>query len=206
MVVGSVSNLMLSHAWVYFAPVGEAFPSNDTIEFNEAWGGNWVRLGWTKTPVKLNYAQDIVSYEVEQVLSPILNRRQGEKATIETELAEIIGTNLNLAIDGTLTTANAGASTRATETLTVGGKIGITEYTWGLEGLIKNDGAAANIPLPMRVFFYKGTAEINGALEFSRKSMGGIPFKVNAVADPSRTVGDQLMRIVRVTGKTTSEV
>lgn len=206
MAIGAVTNLMLSYAWVYWAPYGEALPSNDSIEFGEAWGGNWTRLGWTKSAVKMSYAQDIIGYEVEQVLSPILNRRQGEKASIETELAEIVGANLNLAVDGTLTTTNAGASVRATETLTVGGKIGITEYAWGMEGLVKNDGAAGNIPLPMRIFFYKGTAEINGALEFSRKALAGIPFKINAVADPSRAAGDQLMKIVRVTGKTTSEV
>lgn len=201
----SAANLLLSPAWVYFAPVGEAEPSADTIEFGEAWGGNWTNLGWTNSPVSFSYAQELQEYEVEQVLTPVMRRRNSEKAMIETTLAEITGANLNIAMDGTITAVAAGASVRGKEIIEVGGKTFITEYAFGLEGLLKYDGASLNIPLPVRIFLYKGTAKINGKLEFAKKNLAGIPLSIEAIADTSKVVGKQLMKVVRVTAKATSE-
>ena len=201
----SVSNLLLSPAWVYYAPTGEALPSNNSIEFGETWGGNWVNLGWTLNPVAFSYNQELQDYEVEQLLTPVMRRRNKEGAMFEMTLAEVTGTNLNLAMDGTITTVAAGAGARATETIEFGGKTFISQYTFGLEGLLKYDGATLNIPLPVRIQLFLCTAKINGKFEFAKKSLADIPFQIEAVADPSKVVGKQIGKIVRVTGKATDE-
>ena len=198
----AVSDIIIAPATIYKAPAGEALPSADTIDFGEAWGGNWVSMGYTLTPVSLNYAQELFTLEVEQLTNAVKRLRTKEEATIETTLAEITGVNLNLPLDGTVTTTAAGSSVRGKTTVEAGGKTAITEYAVGFEGLMKVDSA---INLPVRVFLYKCTIELNGKLEFSKKAAAGIPLVIKALADTSKVVGKQLMIIQIVTAKATSE-
>ena len=198
----AVADIIIAPATVYYAPVGEALPSLDTVQFGTAWPGNWVNVGFTLTPVSLGYDQELFELEVEQITLPVKRLRTKEAAMIETNLAEITAANLNLTLDGTVTTTAAGASTRAKEIVKAGGKTAITERAWGFEGLLKLDG---NIQLPVRVFFYKATAQLNGKLEFSKKAAVGIPLQVKALADTSKAAGNQLVEIQRATAKATNE-
>lgn len=200
----AVADIIIAPATVYYAPVGEALPSPDTVQFGVSWGGNWVNVGYTLQPVALGYDQELFELEVEQITLPVKRLRVKEDAMIETTLAEITGSNLNLSLDGTVTTTAAGASVRGKEVIEAGGKTAITERAWGFEGLLKYDGSN-NIALPVRIFFYKATATLNGKLEFTKKAAVGIPLQIKALADTSKAIGKQLMVIHRVTAKTTSE-
>lgn len=198
----AVSDIIIAPATIYKAPTGEALPSADTIDFGEAWGGNWVNMGYTLTPISLNYSQDLFELEVEQLTNPVKRLRTKENAVIETTLAEMTGANLNLPLDGTVTTTAAGSSVRGKTTVEAGGKTAITEYAVGFEGLMKVDNA---IRLPVRLFFFKTTIELNGKLEFSKKAAAGIPLTIKALADTSKVVGKQLMIWQIVTAKATNE-
>lgn len=198
----AVSDIIISPATVYQAPVGTALPSADTVQFGASWGGSWTAVGYTLTPVSLNYEQSLFELMVEQLTVPIKRLRQEEHATIETTLAEMSGANLALPTDGVVTTTAAGASVRGKSVVEIGGNIAVTEKAWGFEGLL---GVIGTIQLPARVFFYKATAELNGKLEFSRKAAAGIPLTVRALADTSKAVGKQLMIVQLVTAKATNE-
>jgi hypothetical protein len=199
----AVSDIVISPATVYNAPVGEALPNANTIQFGQVWGGNWVNVGYTLTPVSLQYEQDLFELEVEQITLPVKRLRNKENVTIETTLAELMLSNLNLALDGTITTTAASATARGLETLEAGGRTDLSERAWGFEGLFKKDGS---ILLPVRVFFFRANAQLNGKLEFSKKAAVGIPLQIKALADTSKAVGKQLMMIQRVTAKMTGEV
>lgn len=198
----AVSDIIISPATVYQAPPGTALPSADTVQYGTVWGGSWVPVGYTLTPVSLSYEQDLFELEVEQITLPVKRLRQSEKATIETSLAEMTAANLALPTDGVVTTVAAGVSIRGKSTVEIGGNIAVTEKAWGFEGLLAVQGA---IQLPVRVFFYKATAELNGKLEFSKKAAAGIPLTVRALADTSKAVGKQLMIVQLVTAKATNE-
>lgn len=198
----AVSDIIISPATIYQAPVGTALPSADTVQFGASWGGSWTAIGYTLTPVTLAYEQSLFELEVEQITLPVKRLRQSEKATIETSMAEMSGANLALPIDGVVTTTAAGSSVRGKSVVEVGGSIAVTEKAWGFEGLL---GVQGTISLPVRVFFYKATAELNGKLEFSKKAAVGIPLIVRALADTSKVVGKQLMVVQLVTAKATNE-
>lgn len=201
----AVGDIIIAPATVYYAPVGEPLPSMHTIDFGEAWGGNWVNAGYTLAPVTLKYNQDLFQLEVEQVTPPIKRLRTKEELMIETTLAEITAANLGLTMDGTVTVTAAGASARANEIFEVGGKTAITERSWGFEGFFKYDGSTNQYQLPVRVFVYKANSILNGNLEFSKKAAVGIPLQISALADSSKAIGKQLAVFQKVTGKMTSE-
>lgn len=201
----AVGDIIIAPATVYYAPVGEALPSPSTIDFGEAWGGNWVNVGYTLTPISVQVDQELFELEVEQITLPVKRLRTKESAMLETQLAEITATNLNLTVDGTVTTFAAGASQRAYEMVEFGGKTAITERAWGFEGFFKYDGASNQYQLPVRLFFFKATAQLNGKFEFAKKSAVGIPLQVKALADSTKVVGKQLGTFQKVTGKMTSE-
>jgi len=199
----AVSDIIISPATVYYSPVAEALPSKDTIAFGQPWGGNWVNVGYTLTPISLQYDQTLFELMVEQITLPVKRLRTEEKAMIETQLAEITGLNLTLPLDATITTVAASATLRGVETIEAGGKVNVTERQWGFEGLYAVQGT---VQLPIRLFFFKATTELNGKLEFSKKAAVGIPIQVKALADTTKAVGKQIMIMQRVTAKNTVEV
>lgn len=201
----AVSDIIIAPATVYYAPVGEPLPSVHTIDFGEAWGGNWVNVGYTLTPISMKYNQELFSVEVEQVTLPVKRARVKEELMIETTLAEITMANLGLSMDGTVTMVAAGASQRAHETFEVGGKTAITERAWGFEGFFKYDGASNQYSLPIRVFVFKANSVLNGNLEFSKKAAVGIPLQINGLGDSGKVLGKQLAIFQKVTSKTNSE-
>ena len=198
----AVTDIIIAPATIYSAPTGEALPAIDTVQYGTAWGGNWVNMGYTLTPVSLQYDQELFELEVEQLTNPVKRLRTKETAMIETTLAEISGANLNLPLDGTVTTVVAGASIRGKTTVEAGGKTAITEKAVGFEGLMKVDNT---INLPVRIFFYKATIQLNGKLEFSKKAAAGIPIQIKALADTSKVVGKQIMIMQIATAKATNE-
>jgi hypothetical protein len=128
--------------------------------------------------------------------------RVKETGVIETTLAELTAANLNLLMDGVVTTTAAGAAVRGSEILKAGGKTSITEYAWGFEGLYKLDGT---IQLPIRVFFYKGVATLNGQLQFGKRVAAGLPIQITALLDSTKTLGQQMIEIQKMTAKNTVE-
>lgn len=196
----AVTDILITPAKVYKAPVGEALPDESSIDYGEAWGGNWVDVGYTLQPVTLKYDRAIFDLMVEQVNGAVKRRVTDEKAIIETVLAESTPTNISLAIGGTVTTTAAGVGQVAYQELKAGGKITLQELAWGLEGLYEN---ATGVQFPMRIFLYKATAILNGPLTFAKAAGLGVPIQISGLNDTGKTVGEQMISIQRVTAVAT---
>ena len=200
-----VTNLIKTGAVVWVAPVAEANPDETTVDFGDAWGGNWARVGYTKEQLALAYESEEFDLAVEEVLAPVKRFRIGEGLTLETILAEVTAEYLQLAAGNqtTVSTTGAGAGQYGYEETGLGGVVALTEKKWGFEGLLVDSAGADQ---PIRVFVHKATAMLNGALEFSKKSSDypGIPIQLKALADTSQSVGKELLVWQRVTAEKTS--
>jgi len=200
-----VANVIKSGAKLYEAPVGEAIPDETSVVYDAAWGGNWDRVGYTAAPLTMAYESEEADITVEEVLAPIKRRRVGEKLTMETVLAELTATYVQLAASDqdTVTTTAAGASQRGYEETGLGGEAVLTEKQWGFEGLYID---SSGNEFPIRLFVHKGTAKLNGNLEFSQKSTDavGIPIQIQALADTTQSAGQELCLFQRVTAEATS--
>ena len=197
----AVADIILSPATVWYAPVGETLPDENLIDYGEAWGGNWVSVGYTSIPLSVSLTRETYEVMVEQLTTPVREMIIRENLLFETALAELTGDNLLLALGGTLTETAAGAAQRAMDELEMGGDPDIAEYAFGFEGFYKD---AAGTQFPVRLFVYKGVAIMNGALQFSKAQASTIPMQIKAKADTSKVVGKQLVKIQKVTATGTS--
>jgi len=198
-----VANILKTGATLWNAPLGETVPDETSVAVGGAWGGNWVRVGYTKEPLALIYTDTRHSIKVQEVLGVVREFRIEEDAMLETVLAELTGAYLQLAAggQGTLASTAAGAGQKAYEQITLGGEEEITEKSWGFEGIYLD---ASGNEFPVRVFVHKGTAKINGNIEFSKKSDDyvGIPIQIHVLADTSSS--DRMFTFQRVTAAATS--
>jgi hypothetical protein len=186
------------------APSGEAKPDETTVAYGGDWSGNWERVGYTKEPLVMAYESEEFDVEVEEELAPIKRRRVKETMTLETVLAELTAEYLQLAASNqdTVSETAAGGAQKAYEETGLGGEAILTEKAWGFEGLYITSGGNDE---PIRVFVHKGTAMVNGELEFSQKSTDypGIPIQIKALCDTTQAAGQKLALFQRVTSETT---
>lgn len=201
----SVTNVIHTGAILWYAPTGEAKPDETTVDFGDAWGGNWARVGYTKAPLTFAYESEEADINTEEELAPIKRFRTSENLTIETTLAELTAAYLQLAAanQDTVTETAAGASQDGYEETGLGGDAVMTEKAFGFEcRFIESDGTEQ----PIRLFVHKATAMINGALEFSQKSddYPGVPIQIKALTDTTQSAGQKLALFQRVTAEKTS--
>ena len=197
----AVTDILVTPATIYYAPVGEALPDESSIDYGEAWGGNWVNLGFTLEPVALSYETETFELEVEQITLPVRRVRTKETVMIETSLAEMTGANLALVVDGTVTTTAAGVGQVGFDEILAGGSVDLSEYAWGFEGFRVT---SANVRLPVRMFLYRGNAVLNGQLTFAKGAGVGIPIQIKALPDTTQDAGEQILVIHNVTAVATT--
>lgn len=199
-----VANVIKSGARLYVAPTGEANPDETSVAYDAAWGGNWVRVGYTKEMLKVIYESEEFEIEVEEELGAIKRRRVKEKVTLETILAELTANYVQLAASNqdTVTTTPAGAAQRGYEETGLGGVAVLTEKKWGFEGLYLDD---SGNEFPIRLFVHIATAMVNGNLEFSQKTTDyvGVPIQIKALMDTSQNAGQKFLKFQRVTAEVT---
>ena len=195
-----VSNVLKTGAVLWFAPVGETIPDETAVAYGDDWPGNWRRVGYTKAPLRMMYEDEQVDIETEEELAPVNRFRTSETLALETELAELTAEYLALAggDQDTVVETSAAVGQKAYEEVGFGGSAIIAQYAWGFEGFRVDD---AGDQQPVRMVVRKGTAKLNGELEFSQKSDGypGIPLRINALADTSQLSGQKLALFQRVT-------
>lgn len=197
----AVTDILVTPAKIYRAPVGEPLPDETTVAYGAAWGGNWTDLGYTLEPVSLSYETEVFKLMVEQLTSPVRQVRQEENVAIETVLAELTGANLALVLDGTTTTTAAGVNQAGYDRILAGGSVSLSEYAWGFEGFRLT---ATNARLPVRVFIYRGSAVLNGQLTFAKSAGVGIPIRIEAMPDTAKAAGQQIVEIHNVTASPTT--
>ena len=195
-----ISDIIVAPATVYYAPLASSLPA-DTVAAGTAWGGAWVKVGYTSEPLSVQYEADEVDIEIEQSLTAIRRVKTKENLTLETVLAEFYLDALQLGMGGVVSDTPAGASQPGMEELALGGLATITARMWGFEGAYIDEDAAT---FPIRFFIYSGTAKINGKLSFAKGEMTGTPLQIMALADMTKSVGSRLVLIQKMLEAATS--
>jgi len=196
----AVADILLSPATVWYAPVGEAAPA-DTIGSGEDWGGDWADLGYTLAPLTISYEHEVADVLVEQLTAPVKRKKTSETLTIETTLAEFTGQNLELVFNGTATDTPAAVGQPAKTELVMGGDTALPVYAWGFEGTYED---AAGVAFPVRVIVYRGRPILGGELQFAKAEPTGLPLRIEVEADTTQPAGEQLMKIIKITGAAVS--
>lgn len=196
-----VADLIVGPATVYYAPAGTALPDEDAIDYGDAWGGSWVALGTTKTPVTVKFEVERGEAMVEQSTVPLKRWIISEKAAIETVIAELNTDSLQLLMEGTETVTAAGAGQVGMSEFEMGDTNTMTVRAWGFEGLYLTD---AGVSFPVRVFIYRATSVINGDLEFGKADYTGMPLRIEALGDVTKAMGKRLVKVQKVTAVATS--
>lgn len=200
-----VTNVEHTGAILWVSDVDTALPDETTVDYGDAWPSGWARVGFTKAPLALAYTSEEADIEVEEHLAPIKRRRIREGITWETVLAELTADYIQLAASNQDTPSEvaAGGSQDGYESVGMGDVSLLTEKQWGIEML--HIEAGGNLQ-PIRFFMWKGTAMVNGNLEFSKKTTEypGIPIQIKGLVQPTKNSGQRLMLFHRITAEKTS--
>lgn len=191
----AVSDILLAPASIWYAPVGEDLPA-DSVAKGTAWGGDWESLGYTLEPLTVNYSRETMKVFVEQVTAAVKEKKTSEELTLETTLAEFTGTNLELAFGGTATDTPAAAAQVGKTEHVMGGDTDIPVFAFGFEGAYEDDDGNE---FPVRILLYRGKPTLGGELQFAKAAPTGLALRVEAEADTTKAVGEQLMKIQKVT-------
>lgn len=189
------AHIFLGTAKVYRAPVGESVPSENGVAYGVAWGGNWVTFGFTKTPLSCLPAFETFEAFIQEYLEPVKRRRTVSHLTLETTLAELTMDNVQMTTGGTVTDTAAGAAQAQKEELEAGNNPVMTEYAWGFEAEYRKDDGTQ---FPARLILFRGTAILNGALEFGKADYPGIPLRIEGLAEGSKTAGKNMFIFQKV--------
>lgn len=184
----AASDVLVSPAYIWYAPVGEALPAVDTIGAGTAWGGQWKNLGYTLEPVSVGLDTQTFELYVQQLLAPLRILRTQQELTFESVLAEMTGQNLGLVFDGAVVTTAASPTLVGKDVVTVkGDKVDVSVYAVGIEGIRVTD---ANARVPVRFFLPKASIILNGPLAFAKDAGAGIPVSIKGLVDNS---GNQMI-------------
>jgi hypothetical protein len=193
-------NIFKSNAVIWVAPVGTALPDPDSIAAGADWGVAWDRVGFTAEPVTVAYDHDEAEFPVEEFLAPVERMTTKEGLKVETTLAELTATYLQLGLEGTVVTTPAGVGAVGVEDLVVGNAAIRTKRTFGIEGVYVT---SSGNTLPLRFFVYRATCQLKGELSFSKHEdkYTGIPISILGLADPDNS--GRLFAFQRVTAPAT---
>ena len=189
----TAANILKSKAILYIAPAGETLPDETSIDVDEAWGGNWARVGYTKTPTVLVLEEEQFDVEVQEILMAIDRVAIKQTARFETTLAEVTAEYIALLLGGTPATTSAGAGQKGYEQLDVVSRFLLTKYVVGLEGSRLVSGVAQ----PVRFYFPRCTLMVGGEIEFSQKTSdySGLPIQISALGNDAGTAWFQMQRV-----------
>ena len=186
----AVADILLTPASIWYAPVGETLPDENTVDYGDDLGGNWADLGYTLQPLSCNLTKELFKLFVEQLTNPVKKKYTSEEVVFETTLAELTGTNMQLAFDGTITETPASAIQVGMTEMEMGGDVTPKLYAFGFEGEYVDDD---NVSFPVRILAYRATPVLGGQLQFAKAAAVGIPIRVELEADTTKDPGKQMM-------------
>jgi len=187
------ANILKSKAVMWYAPAGEALPDETTVAVDASWGGNWSRIGYTKTPTVLVLEEEQYDIEVQELLNSIDRVAIKQSSRFELELAEVTAEYLGILLGTTPSTTAAGAGQKGYEQLDVVSRFHLTKYIIGLEG----SRLVSGVSQPVRFFYPRCTLKIGGNLEFSQKTSDytGLPIQIMALDNDAGTAWFQMQRV-----------
>jgi hypothetical protein len=193
-------NIFKSNAVIWVAAVGSTLPDPDSIAAGADWGAAWDRVGFTAAPVSAAYDHEEAEFPVEEFLAPVARVTTKEGLKVETTLAELVASYLQLGLEGTVVTTPAGVGAVGVEDLVVGNAANRTVRSFGFEGTYVSSLGNTH---PLRFFIYRATCHLGGELSFSKHEdkYTGIPISIQALADPDNS--GRLFAFQRVTAPAT---
>lgn len=195
------TDILVSGAWLWYAPEDEPRPDETSIDVGEDWGGNWDWLGLTTTPLTLNLASEEFEVDVQQLSTAILSSITSEEITLTTTLAEQTAAYLELLFGGNITTTAAGASQRGYTELKFGGRTTRTVYSVGFEVIHT---IANGTRLPLRLFFHRAQLTLSGDIVYDKGGVAGLPISITVLADDAQATDEKLGVWQKVTAEATA--
>ena len=177
----AASDVLVSPATVWYAPVGTALPNPSTMLAGATWTAPWKNLGYTLEPTNLTMNVTPFDLYVQQLTVPLRTIRTQVEVMLETVMGEFTADNLKLATDGTVVTTAAGSGASGRDEVTVlASKVDVSLFAFGIEGVRVTD---TNARVPVRIFIPRGSAVMNGNVTFAKDAGIGIPLQLKAFAD-----------------------
>lgn len=201
----TVSELMISGATVYRAPIGTTIPLK-TLAYGAAWPAGWETLGLTSAPLMMKYTAEVAEAKVQQAIGVVARAKGGETRTLETKLAQAISAeaqHVASGFGGTVTNIAAAPAIPASTELIHGGNPIMPVYMWGWEGMTRDP--VTFIPLPVRGIFFAGQVLPDAELEFDiTKYAEGYGLVIGALEDITRTLGSRVYQYYAITASATA--
>lgn len=195
------SDILVSGAWLWYAPEDEPLPDETTIDIGDDWAGNWEWLGLTTEPLTLNLSAEEFELDVQQLSTPILSSITSEVVTLTTTLAEQTAENLALIFGGNITTTAAGAAQRGYTELAFGGRTVRTIYSVGFEVIHTT---AAGLRFPLRLFFHRAQISLAGDISYNKAGVAGLPITITVLSDDAQAADEKLGIWQKVTAEITA--
>ena len=79
----AVSDIIVSPCKILYSLVGTTHPA-DSVGFGGAWPAGWKQLGFTSSPLSVDYTREPVMAEIQESLSDIIRGYKKEALVIET--------------------------------------------------------------------------------------------------------------------------
>jgi hypothetical protein len=149
---------------------------------------SWRYVGATQNVATLTYRPTFYMVESEQAFAPIITTPTAEEATVAFTMLEADYRNLALGMSQATTEVNAGAPVN--NAIFVGGKTTVTQNVVVLCSR-KRSGTGYFLLTVYQAYSAEGVA-----LPFARREEMRIAATLNALADATRPVGDQLFQLV----------
>jgi len=196
----AVTDIIVTPCRILYSAVGGTLPA-DTVAYDGAWGAAWTELGYTKTPLTVNYEEEHVEHDIQEALAPVHAHISKKTLALETTLAEFTGANLALALNGTQTDTAAGAGQPEKEEVDMGNSNALTIRQWGFEGQYVDEDGTTH---PIRIFLWKGKVLANAELQFAKDDSTGIPLHIDGLMDLTQSSGEEFWQILKITEEASS--
>lgn len=201
MAAGDANEILVSGAWLWYAPEGEAFPDPDVVEVGEDWGGNWEWAGLTTEPLTQTVDTTTFEVDVQQSNLPVLQSITAEDMTLTTTLAEQRPELIQLVDGGNIYTTAAGAGQHGYVELRAGGRTQRTVYSVGFE--VRYALPSGDL-VPLRLFFHRATFARGGGVAYDKGAAAGIPIEITILGDTTQETDEQNYIWQKVTALPTS--
>lgn len=188
MAAGDPNEILVSGAWLWYGPEGEAFPDPDVVEVGEDWGGNWDWVGLTTEPLTQTVDTTTFEVDVQQSNLPVLQSITSEDMTLTTTLAEQRAVLLQLVDGGNIYTTAAGVGQHGFTELRAGGRTQRTVYSCGFE--VRYSLPSGDL-VPLRLFFHRVTFARGGGVAYDKGAAAGIPIEITVLGDTTQLTDEQ---------------
>lgn len=191
MAYGNADPVIVSPAWIWYAPVGTTPPTMNSKALGDStvWTG-YTPLGYTLEQLSITRGVERFGVDVQQSTTDIKTALTSEEFSLSSVMAEVSAANLKLLTEGTNTVTAAVPTSQVGFTKTeFGGSSQLSEYAWGIEWetVLANGDRGAS-----RLHLYKGTITWDGDMNIAEGAAASLPFEVAALADATKAVGKNI--------------